>query len=81
VFTLTPDAQCKVNGNVTFKGKTLAKFSKQLHAGANTVTVKLKSKALKALKKALKKHKTLSLRLKVAVNGAGSQTHTLKLTR
>jgi len=81
VFTLTSLSALKANGKITFKGKTLAKFSKKLHTGANKITLKLSKKALKALTKALKHHKTLSLRLTVALTGAGHQTHTLKLTR
>jgi hypothetical protein len=81
VFTLNPSAACKAKGTIALAGKTLAKFSKQLHAGANKLTIKLSAKARKSLAKALKRHKQLALNLKLSFNGAGAQKHSLKLVR
>jgi hypothetical protein len=81
VFTLSATASCKATGTVSLARKKLATFSKQLHAGTNKITVKLNKNALKALTKALKHKRTLSLRLRVKLNGTSSGTHTLKLTR
>jgi hypothetical protein len=81
IFTLTPTASCKATGTIALGKKTLARFTKQLHAGRNTITIKLSKKTLKALAHALKGKKTLALTLKATFSGASKQTHTLKLTR
>ena len=85
VLSLSSNEGGVAGAKAMFGKSSVAKLSKTVSAGSSKLTLKLSKKAQKALAKALKRKKTVSIKLAVSVSdlagNAKPVTKTIKLSR